>query len=1184
MKGKALSAAPRRKEMTKWFNGTFTVLCAIFVAMLLTSNGYSQQVFGSIVGNVTDATGSAVPNAKVTITDQNKGTKSEVVTNESGNYTKGQLIPDPYTVEVVAPGFRKAVSKDITVSVDQVSRVDVSLQLGELTQEVEVTAAAPLLQSDRADVATTYNTQQIENLPNFDRNFQSMELLAPGAQRLGWNHASSENPQGSEQIQVNGQPFSATGFQLDGTDNQDPILGIIVINPNIDSVTETRISGTNYDAEFFYTGAGMMNVSTKSGTNDFHGSAFEFLRNNSPGFQDFARNPFNSAENTVVPPTKWNQFGGSVGGHLIKNKLFFFGDAQLTRRRDGSSVKTSVPTLLARSGNLSEYINGSNNIIYDPNTGDPVTGLGRTQFANNTIPASRLSQQALNVLKLIPAPNAPGDSGAPYRNNYVASGSRAFDINGWDTRWDYYINEKSSAFGRYSYQGFNQSAPGAFGLLAGGPALDNINFAGVSDVLNQSLALGYNRTFNPTLISETRFGFMRYRVQVLPNGLGTSPAKDAGIPGVNNDTFYTSGLPYFEINGDAGERFGYSLGANQCNCPLTEREQQFQWVENITKVDGNHSFKFGADLRYAQNLRVPSDSHRAGQLHFDSGVTARILDANGTQSGGIGLATFLLGNVSRFERYVSSSTDAQERQKRFFWYGQDTWRATSKLTVNYGLRWEMIFPETVNASGNGANLSLVDGLLHVFGVGKTPIHGIQDMNWANFAPRIGIAYQITPKTVVRTGYGWAYSLGTFGTSFGHNVTQNIPVLANQTVTPPNGFSSVFTLAQGPPAPPTVAVDTTNGTAVLPKGIDGKVRPMDMRLPRTEAYNLTVEHQLTSKFVMSLGYVGNVGRHAFNLPSGQLINVNQASFVPGVSNTDTLKPFFGKFGWTQPIDFYCDCANTRYDSLQVQATMRNLSGVTLQWNYTFQRMVGDNGDSYTFLYNRPLGYGNSDSLSHHLITITENWEIPFGRGKKYGNSIAKPIDWAVGGWMINGITSYTSGRPINPSINFGVLAQLGAAGIPGFKTSYSRPNQGPGGRPDSGSADPYGVGGVTGDRRHFIGSLFVDPNCPTLKTAAACALSGAFGIPADNTFGNSGYNNYYGPIFIQQDMSLAKRFSLIGENKLRIELRAEAFNIFNHTNLSDANTDLTSPQVGQITGIFAPVATMRRFQFAVRLDF
>jgi hypothetical protein len=1139
----------------------------------LSGAAYGQQVFGSIFGTVTDPSGSAVPSAKVTITDQDKGTKFETSTNDSGNYTRGQLIPGTYMVEVEVPGFQKAVSRDVQVRVDQSSRVDVAMAVGQVTQSVEVTSAAPLLQSDRADVATTYSTQQLIDLPSFDRNFQSFELLTPGAQRLTWNHASSENPQGSQQIQVNGQPFSATGYELDGTTNQDPILGIIVVNPNIDAITETRISGTNYDAEFFYTGAGVMNVSTKSGTNDFHGSAFEFFRNNSPGFQDFARNPFNSAEDSSVPPTKWNQFGGSIGGHLIRNKLFFFGDAQLTRRRDGSSVKTSVPTDAMRNGDLSAFLSDPSNQIFNPNTGDPVTGLGRQPFTNNVIPTSMLSAQALNILKLIPGPNAPGDPGAPWSNNYVASGSRSFNADNWDTRWDYYIGEKSSLFGRYSYQAYNQLAPGSFGLLAGGQALDNINFAGTSDVLNQSISVGYNHTFGPTLISETRFGFMRYRVTVAPNGLGTSPAKDAGIPNLNNDPFYTSGMPYFDIVGTNGnsapapgaEAYGYALGSNiQCNCPLNEQEQQFQFVENLTKMHGNHSLKFGADLRYAQNLRVPSDSHRAGQLHYNKGYTADVLSANGNTTGGIGLATFLLGETTGFERYVSSSTDAAERQKRFFWYVQDTWRATQKLTVNYGVRWEMIFPETVNAAGNGANLSLDDGLLHVFGIGNTPNHGITDMQWKNFSPRLGIAYQINPSTVVRAGYGWAYSLGTFGTSFGHNVTQNIPVLANQTLTAPNAFTGVFALSQGPPSPVIPAVDPTTGTLPLPKGIDGKVRPTPLRLPRTEAYNLTVEHQFGAKIAVSAGYVGNVGRHAFNLPSGQLINANQAAFVPGVSDQDLLKPYFAKFGWTQNIDYYCDCANSRYDSLQIQSTVRNLSGVTLQFNYTYQRMVGNNGDSYTFLYNRPLGYGNSDNLSHHLITVAENWQVPYGHGKKWGNTAPKAADIFLGGWMINGVTTYTSGRPFNPSIG-------------SYPAGAQRPTQGPNNRPDSGSADPYSVGGATGDRNHFFGGLYNTPG------DATSGLSGAWAIPANNQFGNIGYNNYFGPRYIQQDLAVAKSFPVWGEH-LRMELRGEAFNVFNHTNLGDPNTDITSPQVGQITGLPGAFGTMRRFQYAVRFDF
>ena len=653
-------------------------------AVVLPPAAFGQQIFGSIFGTVTDASGGAIAGAKVTITDPNKGTKFETTTNESGNYSKGQLIPGSYTVEVEVQGFRKAVSKDIVVNVDQSARVDIAMQVGEVTQEVEVTASAPLLQSDRADVATTLTSHQLEDLPSFNRNFQAFELLQPGTNQFGWQHASSENPQGSVQILVNGQHFMGTGFELDGTANQDPILGIIVINPAIDSVTETKIASQNYDAEFGYAGAGIINTSTKSGTNDLHGSAFEYLRNNSPGFQDFARNPFNSAESKTVPPVKWNQFGGSIGGSLIKNKLFYFGDAQITRRRTGSSVLTSVPTIKARSGDFSEYLDKGNNIIYDPQSGDPNTGLGRKQFTfngiANAIPTDRLSQQALSILKFLPPPNTTA-SGSVFRNNYAATGSEAFDSNQWDTRWDWFLNERSQLFGRYSYAQFNKFAPGAFGLLPGGPALDNINFAGSSDVLNQSIAIGFTHTFSPTLISDYRFGYMRYHVNVLPNGLGTSPAKDAGIPGLNLDNFFTSGMPAFFLNGDGGTNLGYSLGTNQCNCPLAEKEQQYQFVANFTKTLGNHSYKFGADIRYALNLRVPSDAHRAGELSFSPDYTG-IVDANGHASQGVGVATFLLGRVTDFQRYVSNSTNASERQKRFFWYGQDTWRITPKLQLN----------------------------------------------------------------------------------------------------------------------------------------------------------------------------------------------------------------------------------------------------------------------------------------------------------------------------------------------------------------------------------------------------------------------------------------------------------------------------------------------------------------------
>jgi len=789
----------------------------------------AQQVFGSIVGNVTDPSGAAVNSAKVTITDIQKGTKSEVTTNESGNYTKGQLIPGQYQVSVEAAGFQRTVSNPITVLVDQVARYDVAMPVGNVTQEIEVTAVAPLLQSDRADVAQTFDAHQIEEIPSVGRNLQALELLNPGTVPFGWGHASDENPQGSVQMVVNGQVFDAMGYELDGTTNQDPILGIIVINPTFDSVSEVKQANQDFDAEFSYTGAGLATYSTKSGTNQFHGDAFEYLQINSPGFQDFGRNPF--SQNVPLGPDgnytstyRQNQFGGSIGGRLIKDKLFFFADTQLNRQAQGGSVLTTVPTAAIRTGNLGEYLLADAKAfqIYDPASGN-ADGTGRVPFAGNIIPTQRLSTQALAIMAYWPLPNT-SSSGTTYANNYDASGAVAIAGNQWDTRWDYYLNEKNSIFGRYSYAQFTESAPGAFGLEAGGPNFGN--YAGSSYARNQSLAAGWTSTVSPTLVNEFRLGYMRYYVSDVPNGFGTQPALQAGIPGLNLDKTYTSGMPYFDINNPSNDaKLGYALGVNQCNCPLTQLERQIQFVDNVTKIHGNHTFKFGADLRYAMNLRVPSDSHRAGELYFSANNTGFVKSPGASPIDGLGMASFLLGDVNNFGRYVSTSTNAQEHQPRLFWYGQDTWRVNSKLTATIGLRWEMVFPESVNAAGNGATLDLANGNMYVFGVGGVSMHGIQTMNWHEFAPRVGLAYQVDKKTVVRAGYGWSYNLGTFGSTFGHNVTQNPPVLANQQVNLPSNqtFGDVFTLAQGPStlAPITVA---SNGTFPLPNGISPHFRP------------------------------------------------------------------------------------------------------------------------------------------------------------------------------------------------------------------------------------------------------------------------------------------------------------------------------------------------------------------------
>src|SRR5436309_830945 len=422
--------------------------------LLLGASGFTiraQAVYGSISGTVTDPSGAVVPGATVTITDIDRKTTDSVTTNESGLFVKDRLLPGHYEVKIEAQGFKQKLFSSVVVNLDAQTKVDAALEAGAISDTVTVTASAgQLLKTDRADVATTFETKQVTDLPILDRNFTKFILLTPGTQQLGWQHAASENPQGSTQIQVNGQHFSGTGYQLDGTENRDPILGIIVVNPNFESIGETKITSQNYDAEFGQATAGVVSVQTKSGTNDYHGNIFEFRQNDVLQ----ARNPFSQFQTDpltgkFIPDTLRNQFGGSLGGPILRNKFFFFGDYQGTRSKVGGSQLLTVPTLAARTGDLSAY--GVN--IYDPGTTvvDSTGNLvSRTQFSGNVIPSGRLSPQALNILKLIPAPNAPGrDNGT--RNNYVASGIEGFDGDTFDVRVDGRTSGKLNMFGRYSF-------------------------------------------------------------------------------------------------------------------------------------------------------------------------------------------------------------------------------------------------------------------------------------------------------------------------------------------------------------------------------------------------------------------------------------------------------------------------------------------------------------------------------------------------------------------------------------------------------------------------------------------------------------------------------------------------------------------------------------------------------------
>ena len=1119
--------------------GVVAWLAAIAVCLGAPSAARAQAVYGSIAGTVLDSTGAAVPGVSVTITSLERKTADTVTSNESGLYAKERLLPGTYEVKAELTGFKVAVVPNVRVGVDAQTKVDFRMELGQMTEAVTVTAAeGQLLKTDRADVATVFQGEQIAELPILDRNFTKLILNTPGAQQQNWNHAASENPQGSAQIQVNGQSFAGTGYQLDGTDNRDPILGIIVINPNLESIGEAKITSQNYDAEFGQAIAGVVSVSTKSGTNEFHGSAFEFLQRDR--FQ--ARNPFTQPDRPdpitgrVLPETKRDQFGGSIGGPIVQNNFFFFGDYQGTRSNIGGSRLLTVPTAAARSGDLRAY--GVN--IFDPATGG--TPAQRQQFANNVIPQGRLSPQARNVLALIPLPNTEGrDNGT--RDNFIAQGSESYNADGFNTRLDGRISDRLNTFVRYSFAKYDILGPQAFGA-GGGSEL--VSLGGQSKVRNHSVAAGFDYTLSSTTVLDVRFGFFKYGVDVLPNDFGTTPAADAGIPGINvaNDPF-TSGLPFFELNGGAAQmRFGSGLDAGRCNCPLAQHEKQFQVVANLTKLFGNHTVKFGVDVRRAYNLRVPSDSHRSGQLYFNEQRTA------GPAGGGLGLASFLLGDVERMVRYVSPNTDARERQWRHFYYVQDTWRATPKLTLNYGLRLDVMNPQTVNEPGNGGWLDINTGEIRVGGVGDIDLAGNVE-NALNFAPRLGVAYQLNEKTVVRAGYGRSYDIGVFGSTFGHSVTQNLPVLAFQDIQPPNNFQSVFNLAQGPPAPvfPTVPA---NGRFPLPNGVSARLLPDKQNLAHVDAYNFTVQRQLSTNYSLEVAYVGNSGRGFIG--DGPAANYNQATIVGfGTLSQNQRKPFFSEYGWTQGIDFFSNTGRSRYNALQTKLTRRLADGFSLVTHYTLQSHKNDDG-SYFFV-DPDVDYGPANFIRTHVYVLAATMELPFGKGKRYASDASGALDALIGGWQLNVQGNIMSGLPFNIS----------------YRDAGQDRDTGPN-RPDL-IGDPA-VGSGDGINEPYF-------NATPIGTSGS-----AFGRPARGTFGNMGRNELRGPGFWNVDASLFKLIPIRGRSTL--ELRVEAQNVFNHVNLGNPNSEVgvpgnNNPTAGFITGT-APNHVMRNVQFGARFTF
>ncbi len=1164
----------------------------------------AQAVYGSIIGAVTDKAGALVPDVVITVTDVAKGTSVTVKSNESGEFRVQHLIPDVYSVKAEATGFSTTQVNNVVVYADTAPQVNIQLAVGAAATNVVVTGGATLLQTDRADVSTILNERAVEDLPNFNRNFTAFELLTPGTSYIGWGPGEgSGNPQRSESIEVDGQLPFATGYELDGTDNQDPLNGVAVINPNLDAVSEMKVSSQNYDAEFGKAVAGLVTAQTRSGGNSFHGSAFEYRRSDAQQARDpFANSQPLTPNGKYLPPTLHNQFGGSVGGPIFKDKLFFFADYQGLREKTGASTLTTVPTLLARTtcttGNcdLSDYLSVAQ--AYKPLSLNDLSTGGRTPFPHNVIPANLVSPAAVALFKLFPAPNV---SNTAVENNFSASGSGVFNTNQPDVRIDDKLSDKLHLFGRYTYFGGNLSGAPYFGG-AGGDGYGSGGFAGTDAFHYSSLASGGDYIVSATWLTDFRFGYYRIYNDTAGPDPTTAAGNALGIPNANpGDLSLTGGLPQFNVSIPSnGANGGQNLLFGTSAQPSLQQTAQYQFVNNWTHQYRNHNIKFGVDYRYGKNnslaLSGSGNVLRSGTYFFNNSRTA------GGDSVGLGWATFALGDVTQFWRTVnqSAASTGQTRQNRLFAYAQDQYRVTPAITLSYGLRWELYTPEAVTQKGEGGLLNIDTGNIDIAGYGNYNNSLNVKNNFTEFAPRLGAAWQIRPDTVIRGGYGIVYGQGWSGNTFGDVLTGSYPLQVEQDLVPAStNYGAVFNLtstengvAPGPPGY-TFASIPANGQFPLANGISQTVRPLKMRLPTVQGFNLTLQHEFNKSMSLQIAWVGSEAYHnmfdssnQFNANEATLAGFNQINPKTGVAYTIAERqpyydgtaqsqlgvPFGEPHGWTQGISDNYNEATGSYNALQVIFNKRFSQGLQFLSHYTWSHDLDH--ESYQFALDPAVGRGNSYYNRRQAFVFAGNYDLPFGRDKMFASNIPSWANEAIGGFQLNGNVTIDGGLPFNVCYNE-IAEDNDVAAADGCGPSFV--NKAPG---------SFGIHkGKFNAQSLSVPYLTPSPYALT-PPGTADNQFGAYARPAAGTWGNLGRDSLWGPGLFNVDSSLAKNFNLY--EGVKLQMIVQAYNLFNHVNYGQPNTciDCLTPNAGQIQGTVSEQdgTSLRRLQFGARFQF
>jgi hypothetical protein len=1086
---------------------------------------------------VKDTQGASVPGATVTATNKETNLTRDTVTNGEGAYTLTNVLPGPYDVKISLPGFKEAVRTNVPVTISQISRVDMTLEIGALTESITVASEAQLLQTDKADVHTELKSGEITAMPlNRFRNYEALMNLVPGTTPMAFGNAETDTPARSLATNVNGQVNTNNTTRTDGATN----MNIWLPNHNMyispaETVDTVNVSTSSFDAEQGNAGGAAVTVITKSGTNQFRGSAFEFY-----GSDKLNATPkyFGAGDVPKKLPVTANTYGGTIGGPIKKNKLFFFGSLEGFRRDQSLFTFFNVPDAKLRAGDFSGALNadGSLQQIFDPATGTG-NGFSRTQFSNNQIPANRINPIALKVMNLFPLPNNPGTSVGGFTNNYKRQEDRTFARDNWDAKVNWNRTSAHQIWGKFSYM--NATVDDLTNYLGPDP---NASGDGGFTKVYQATA-GQTWTLSPTLLMDMTFGFGRQKQTVLgPDFQAGNFGLDVlGIPGTNdqgNSNFdfrdRYAGYPQFDFTtfSSVGNRDGWN--------PIYRDERTYSLATNITKMMGRHDIRAGylMNFFYLDHWQ-PETGNPRGRFQFNGAVTALNGGAQTNNFYNV-FATFLLGDTQPSKSVQNELMTAREWQHSL--YFRDRWTPTTKLTLDLGVRWEL-YPIMHRADGRGLDrldLTTLDVL--IAGRGGNPQNNGMSMSKDNFAPRLGAIYRLNEKTVLRTGYGITYNATPWARAVrGDN---DYPITLAASFPNVDSFGFYNTLQQG--VPTILAPNQSTGRIPLDRSAAEYTPEID-NIDRgyVQTWNFAFERRIPYDMSVDVAYVGAKGTGGY-----AALDIN-APTVLGTGNQG--RPYFNPdpaLSRIVRIDSWGDRLKTNYQSLQIALNKPFTHGLLLKGAYTYSQSKNqsDSDGRATVNWNTPSEYYRNYALAGfdrpHNFQMGFAYALPWQSKGGYGN-VLKSI---ANDWQINGLLAAFSGTPFTVT----------ASG-----TSLNTPS-------NTQTADLTGTFTETG----LIGAagLWFDRT--------------AFAQPTGVRFGNTGRNQFRGPGGWNLDFSLFRSFP-IGATR-RLEYRLQAGNLFNHAVYGNPNGDITSGDFGRITGIAGGGTNLtypeRQIQMGLRFSF